>query len=128
MSDFYAHAQMADGHLNKCKQCAKADIKKHRQEQWEKVRAYDRFRASQPHRVASRQRITGEYVAKYPGRRKANNAVNNALRDGRLKKQPCLVCGEEKAVAHHPDYSRPLDVVWLCQPHHMQAHALVNAF
>lgn len=43
---------------------------------------------------------------------------------GLLKKQPCWVCGE-KAIAHHPDYDRPLDVVWLCQPHHKQTHALV---
>jgi hypothetical protein len=125
MAEFYKHAQMGDGHLNKCKECSKADVKKHRQDNWESVRAYDRMRASQPHRVATRQRIVGEYAAQYPVRKKANTAVSNALRDGRLKKQPCWVCGE-KAVAHHPDYDRPLDVVWLCQPHHKQAHALVR--
>lgn len=121
---FYKHAQMGDGHLNKCKECTKKDVKQHRQENWESVRAYDRLRASQPHRVATRQRVVAEYKAKYPNRTQANVAVNNAVRDGRLKKQPCWVCGE-KAVAHHPDYDRPLDVVWLCQPHHKQAHAMV---
>lgn len=123
-TEFYKHAAMADGRLGKCKDCTKADVTKHRQENWERVRAYDRMRASQPHRVASRLRIVGEYVEKYPGRKKANTAVSNAVRDGRLKKQPCWVCGE-KAVAHHPDYDLPLDVVWLCQPHHKQAHALL---
>ena len=121
---FYKHDRMADGHLNKCIECAKYDVRKHRQEEWERVRAYDRMRASQPHRVATRRRVVGEYQQKYPSRIKANNAVSNAVRDGRLKKQPCWICGE-KAIAHHPDYSRPLDVVWLCQPHHKQAHALV---
>lgn len=121
---FYKHAQMGDGHLNKCKECAKNDVTKHRQENWERVRAYDRLRASQPHRVASRLRIVADYNEKYPHRKKANAAVARAVREGRMKKQPCWVCGE-KAVAHHPDYSRPLDVVWLCQPHHKQAHALV---
>lgn len=121
---FYKHARMGDGHLNKCKDCAKNDVMKHRQEHWESVRAYDRLRASQPHRVASRLRIVAEYNAKYPHRKKANTAVGRAVREGRLQKQPCWVCGE-KAVAHHPDYDRPLDVVWLCQPHHKQAHALV---
>ena len=121
---FYAHKRMADQRLNKCKECTKADVAKHRQENLEHVRAYDRARASQPHRIASRLRIVSEYVERFPNRKRANTAVTNAVRDGRLKKQPCWVCGS-KAVAHHPDYDRPLDVVWLCQPHHKQAHALV---
>lgn len=125
LTEFYRHARMADGRLGKCKDCTKADVKKHRQENWEAIRAYDRLRASQPHRVATRSRIVAEYTAKFPNRKKANTAVSNAVRDGRLKKQPCWVCGC-KAVAHHPDYDRPLDVVWLCQPHHKQTHALIS--
>jgi hypothetical protein len=46
----------------------------------------------------------------------------------------CFKCGiektpahDEKPEAHHPDYSAPLDVVWLCSAHHKQAHALINA-
>lgn len=121
---FYKHSAMGDGRLGKCKECTKTDVKKHRQDNWEAVRAYDRLRASQPHRVATRQRVVAQYTEQYPHRKKANTAVGNALRSGKLKKQPCWVCGCN-AVAHHPDYDRPLDVVWLCQPHHKQAHALV---
>ena len=124
LDDFYKHSAMGDGHLGKCKECTKADVKKHRQDNWEAVRAYDRLRASQPHRVATRQRVAAQYAEQYPHRKKANTAVGNALRSGKIKKQPCWVCGE-KAVAHHPDYDRPLDVVWLCQHHHKQTHALV---
>lgn len=124
LTEFYKHAAMGDGHLGKCKDCTRADVKRHRQENWETVRAYDRMRASQPHRVATRHRIVAEYEQRFPNRKKANTAVSNAVRTGRLKKQPCWVCGE-KAVAHHPDYDRPLDVVWLCQSHHKQAHTLV---
>lgn len=78
-----------------------------------------------PHRIAARVRNTSEYRAQFPNRAKANAMVNAATRKGLLKKQPCLVCGG-KAVAHHPDYDRPLDVVWLCQPHHKAAHALID--
>lgn len=115
---------MKDGRLGKCKDCTKTDVKKHRQDNWETVRAYDRQRASQPHRVATRRKVTAHYIAQFPHRKKANTAVGNALRSGKLKKQPCWVCGCN-AVAHHPDYDRPLDVVWLCQAHHRQAHALL---
>ena len=122
---FYKHAQMADGHLNKCQECTKTDVALHRQQNLEQIRAYDKLRASQPHRMALRTRTVAEYVANFPARKKANTAVGNALRSGRLHKQPCWVCGLN-AVAHHPDYDQPLDVVWLCQPHHKQAHALAT--
>ena len=62
-----------------------------------------------------------EYRKKFPERKYAHLQVYYALKKGTLSKQPCFMCGE-KAEAHHPDYSRPLDVVWLCSPHHRQAH------
>lgn len=57
----------------------------------------------------------------FPDRKNAQAKVFRALKSGKIFKQPCFVCGET-AEAHHPDYSRPLDVVWLCPPHHRQAH------
>lgn len=108
----------------KCKDCIKAAVRDHRQANLERVRAYDRMRASQPHRMANNFAQSQGWRQEFPNRRRAQGQVQHALRAGRLTKQPCWVCGE-KAVAHHPDYDRPLDVVWLCQPHHKQAHALV---
>ena len=125
IDDFYKHKAMSDGHLGKCKECTKADVRANRLENIEHYRAFDRSRASMPHRVASRKKIVKEYERMYPERKKAVTAVNNAVRDGRIKRHPCWVCGD-KAVAHHPDYSRPLDVVWLCQPHHKAAHAVAR--
>lgn len=51
----------------------------------------------------------------------ARAAVSSAIRSGRLLPQPCEVCGL-KAEAHHSDYSRPLDVRWLCPSHHGVEH------
>lgn len=53
----------------------------------------------------------------------ARRAVRNALRSGRLTKRPCWICGDDRSEAHHPDYSRPLDVEWLCRKHHRAAHS-----
>ena len=123
---FYKHSQMADGHLNKCKECTKNDVNKHRQENLEKIRTYDKMRSSMPHRVSSRRQITKAYSAKFHGRKRANAMLRAAVIKGEIKAHPCFVCGL-KAVAHHPDYDRPLDVVWLCQSHHKQAHALTKS-
>ena len=38
-----------------------------------------------------------------------------------IKKQPCLICGDY-AEAHHPDYTNPFNVVWLCRKHHLATH------
>jgi hypothetical protein len=35
---------------------------------------------------------------------------------------PCVVCGNPKTDGHHEDYSKVLDVVWLCRKHHMERH------
>ncbi len=51
-----------------------------------------------------------------------HNVVTKALANGTLKSQPCEVCGNEKAVAHHDDYNAPLDVRWLCRSHHAEWH------
>ena len=59
----------------------------------------------------------------------AHNAVANALREGRLVRQPCEVCGRAEAVqAHHDDYSKPLDVHWLCMDHHKAHHAALGTY
>lgn len=131
---FYASAK------SKCKDCIKAAVTAHRQANLERVRAYDRMRGSMPHRVAARldyQQTNAfaqshsaaalRWAAKHPDRRRANIAVSNAVRSGVLIPWPvCAVpiC-DCKPQAHHPDYDRQLDVVWLCQAHHKQTHALI---
>jgi len=42
----------------------------------------------------------------------------------KLKKQSCEVCGEIKALGHHDDYDKPLEVRWLCPKHHIELHLL----
>lgn len=48
--------------------------------------------------------------------------VKNALTTGKIVKLPCQVCGEIKVEAHHTDYSKPLEVEWLCRKHHLEVH------
>lgn len=137
LSDFYKHPSMADGHLNKCKECTKADVQRYRLENLERVRAYDRVRGSKPERVAARKaysqtiegklahaRSNGKWGVANAIRKRASNLVAKAIRAGKLKPEPCFICGD-KAQAHHADYSRPLSVTWLCPEHHKAAHRIV---
>lgn len=120
--DFYKHSKMADGHLNKCKDCTKLDMRIDRVTK-PRVREYDRERSKLPHRAALRQRIGREWREKHPGRAYAHDTAGNAERDGKLTKPSlCEACGLPKRIEkHHPDYSKPLLVMWLCKPCHALA-------
>lgn len=58
---------------------------------------------------------------KNPQKNRAHKIVFTELRAKRLFKFPCVVCGNTKSEAHHEDYSKPLDVIWLCKKHHVEA-------
>jgi hypothetical protein len=53
----------------------------------------------------------------------AHRLVHVALLRGDLERLPCFVCAKAKAEAHHDDYSKPLDVIWLCRQHHRELHS-----
>jgi hypothetical protein len=117
---FYKHPATADRHLAKCKSCTKLDMWNDRRDK-PRVREYDRARASQPHRAALRRRIADKWEHDHPEWKKAQTAAGNAVRDGRLKRETrCQRCGIEngRIEKHHPDYSEPLKVEWLCKPCH----------
>lgn len=105
---------MADGLLGKCKDCTKADVAQHRTANHAAVCAYDRERAKTAERKAKVAEYQKNSREANPEKYRARYAVSNAIRDGRLERQPCSACGDAKAEAHHTDYSRPLDVEWLC--------------
>jgi len=97
-----------------------------RQRRLDDVRAYDRERDD-----GGRRRHTPQGRA----RRKAMNAVRDAIKRGELTPQPCEVCelppyredGRRQVEAHHEDYRQPLTVRWRCRPHHMVLHRRVAA-
>jgi hypothetical protein len=57
------------------------------------------------------------YRKRYPEKSAARNAVNNAILAGKMQRGRCEVCGQ-LGQAHHADYSKPLEVRWLCKLHH----------
>jgi len=57
----------------------------------------------------------------YNAHGRARGAVARALAKGVLVRQPCERCERVDTQAHHDDYDKPLDVRWLCPPHHREA-------
>jgi ribosomal protein S27AE len=139
LTEYYKHKGFADGHLNKCKDCAKSDARKNRDDKLEYYREYDRMRhRDDPERRAYSHAQSaawrkenperhGELVRSWqernPEKRSAHIKVGNAIKSGKLIKGLCEVCGSSKVHAHHDDYSRPLDVRWLCPEHHSLEHS-----
>lgn len=137
ISEFYKHKQMPDGHLNKCKECAKADVRANRLANIDYYKEYDKKRANRPDRVFARKayqrtdrgRMASNmakrrFIENNPLVRSAHIAVGNAIRAGKLLKPGCCsVCKSENLVqAHHDDYTKPLDVRWLCDSCHKEWH------
>jgi ribosomal protein S27AE len=122
LNEYYKHSAMADGHLNKCKACTKDDVMRHRLANLEKVRAYDRERSKQQHRIQHAREVTKAWRAEDKRRTACHNAVHRAIKAGLLVRFPCEKCSAEKSVAHHEDYDQPLAVRWLCQACHVQHH------
>lgn len=127
IEQFYRHPQMADGHLNKCIECTKKDVSEHRGENLEKVRQYDKERSKLPARKALAASVTKAWRQEDRRRTAAHNAVAKAIKSGALIQQSCSRCGSVKSLAHHEDYDKKLDVVWLCQPCHKQRHKEIAA-
>ena len=118
LGEFYKHPQMADGTLNKCKECNKKDVKKNRKKNIDHYRKYDRERGNR-----QGYEYTKEYRKRFPNKYKAHGMVSRAVRAGYLAAQPCEICGTTELLhAHHDDYSLPLNVRWLCAAHHKMWH------
>ena len=65
-----------------------------------------------------KKKSANRMFAKYPEKYKARYTLRNAVRLGIIKKQPCEKCGDNKSHGHHDDYSKPLEVRWLCHKCH----------
>lgn len=88
----------------------------------EKAAADARWQREHPDRVIARN---NKWIAANRTARRAHEIVQNEIDRGRLQRCGCEVCGNAKADAHHDDYSKPLDIRWLCRVHHKEIHELL---
>lgn len=108
LSEFYIDGRRGR-HINSCKECKRAYERRPERSE------YERKRYKVPERRAYSLANSKHWVRLNDDGYRAHNAANNAVRDGKLKRKPCQQCGSAEYVhKHHPDYSKPLEVVWLC--------------
>lgn len=118
--DFYKSQYSRISGLGECAECTKTRVKANRLENLEYFRAYDRGRGARQS-ADYRRGYRSNNHPKY----KAHCAVNNAVRDGKIEKPArCDDCDalSSRIHGHHDDYSKPLDVRWLCPSCHSAWH------
>jgi hypothetical protein len=124
IDDFYIHKSMGDGHLNKCKNCVRNRVSKHREENIESIREYDRNRLNTDKRQASKTKITRTRRHQIPGYQACHNAITRAIKNGTMvRSNTCQICSKQgKTEAHHNNYLEKLNVLWLCPCCHKAYH------
>jgi hypothetical protein len=123
-ADFYSRGL-------ECRTCTRVRVKNNKRANKEYYRIYQASK-KQPYKKrtdkeANRARAAKWYAAN-KHKRAAHDKVSKALSSGRLvKPEACQSCGASCAriEGHHKDYSKPLEVEWLCDPCHSDAHRKV---
>lgn len=134
LEEFYRNKSHSQGRIYQCKPCWNAYIAKKQKGRQRKYRTSAEYRKWFREYVRKwnarneekRYQFSRKWVLANVEKVKAQRAVHRAVKKGILKRKGCEKCGM-KADAHHPDYSKPLEVRWLCRLHHREEHKLLNS-
>ena len=135
LTEFHKHPTAADGHRGHCKECQQAIYRAWREankerraatvKAWCETNKERKSVADKAWREANPEKCRAGWERmreKWPEKIAARLTVKNAITSGKLVRQPCEVCGNPDVHGHHDDYSRPLEVKWLCPVHHTEHH------
>lgn len=123
LTEYYTRKDGWDGYQVWCKACMIELSRAKTLENSEKSQEYwKRYRES--HREVAIQR-NREYRAKHKDRVRVALKLQWAIQSGKMppaKELTCKACGKPAQDYHHPDYSKPLEVVPLCKSCHRRIH------
>jgi hypothetical protein len=137
LEDFYKRPTGRLGVTAHCKKCdnvrSRANYRKNPYECNQKAKEHNRKNPEQKKRQHKRyyekhkDKINAKIAErnrKYPKRAKAISIVRSALMKGTLvRPSQCSKCDNKKNIqAHHEDYSKPLEIIWLCASCHAGLH------
>ncbi len=107
LAEFDHSRASRDGRHHRCKPC-------------------DRERDTQRLLDGSSARSGRRWQAHNPEAVKAHKILQAAVRRGEIERLSCELCGDPKSHGHHPEYSKPLAVTWLCLHCHHEHHRLIR--
>lgn len=109
ISEFYLRSDKT-GPRGACKECHRKNVRQYQEDNPDKRRLWDR----------ARKRKRNEPKEKYSARQ----AVFRAINAGELSRpSSCELCGAGGVIeGHHEDYSKQLEVIWLCKRCHYNQH------
>ncbi len=107
--------------LQVCKSCHNINERERRAASRERQREYQRNYYKSNCNTAKETARVNRLI--YPEKHSAMDKVKYSVKRGVLSQQPCEVCRCHNAQAHHDDYSKPLEVRWLCPLHHQELHS-----
>ena len=107
-ADYHKDRKTKSGYEHRCKECNLKRRKEYGQRPESKILAASSM---------------SEYRRKNKAKVQARNKVHYHIKVGNMTRPTqCKNCQSVGHVeAHHEDYSKPLDVIWLCKPCHVEA-------
>jgi hypothetical protein len=139
LTEFYIHPFTKDRRAGKCKVCTRKDVAANLAKRM--LDPEFRLKEAARHRkkaIKQRQKqgykvdplkkreAMLEWYQNNPEKRAAHRATRQAIKSGKMNVFPCSKCGAINSEAHHEDYTKPLEVVWLCPKHHAERHVEIN--
>ena len=120
ISNFPLNRVGRPGRRKRCKSCVAADMRLSNAIKSMLTKSPRKQNLSKPYHSPAKK----EWRKNNQAQVAAVTAFNNAKQAGKIKvATACSVCGDEgRLEGHHEDYSRPLDVIWLCRSCHLMRH------
>jgi len=140
LNNFNKRKGSKDGHRSDCQTCqrrinleyyyknhAKCKLvsRRYNENNKDKKKKFrDSYKKKFPEKVKAIMSIaTKKWADKNPEKRKAYSEVYCAMKCGKIIKESCSKCGGNNDVmAHHEDYTKPLEILWLCRLCHIVEH------
>ena len=121
--EFHVRRRAPSGRAPRCKICTVADKVEYRANQVTSDKEQGaRYRETYREKDVLRKK---RWAAGKPEKIAAHVIVKHAVKMGALvRPDTCSQCKTPGRIeGHHPDYSEPLDIIWLCRKCHIRLHA-----